>query len=155
MNKRPKLKLELNQTDKIIEIIGSITVLGIWIFTIVNYFDLPEIIPTHYNGAGKANGFGKKEAILILPTISTMIFIGITILNKYPHVFNYPDTITEKNALFQYTNMTRMLRFLKLSVVIIFGVIIFKTTQGASLDIVGTYDMRYHIALENVGTNMK
>ena len=143
MNKRPRLELKLNQTDKIMEIIGWIVLLSIWIFTLINYIDLPEIIPTHYNGTGNANGFGKKRAILILPTISTIIFIGITILNKHPHLFNYPDTITEKNALFQYTNITRMLRVLKLSIAIIFGVIIFKTVSGTKL---GTWFLPFIIS---------
>ena len=30
MNKRPRIKLQLNQTDKVLEIIGWISVFGIW-----------------------------------------------------------------------------------------------------------------------------
>ena len=132
MNKRPKIELQLNQTDKFIEIIGWIAVFGIWILTLANYFELPEIISTHYNEIGKADGFGNKLNILALPIISTILFIGLTILNKYPHLFNYPSEITKENALSQYTNATRMIRFLKLTIVIIFGLIVFKTIQNTN-----------------------
>jgi uncharacterized membrane protein len=132
MNKRPRIELELTQTDKIVEILGWIMIFGIWILTLINYYDLPEIIPIHYDGARKADGFGNKANILTLPIVSTILFVGMTILNKYPHVFNYPSEITYENALHQYTNATRLIRYLKLTIVIIFGLIVYKTIQNVN-----------------------
>ena len=132
MNKRPRIKLQLNQTDKILEIVGWISVVGIWALPLINYSILPEIIPIHFNGAGKANGFGNKTHIFILPIISTLLFIGLTILNKHPHIFNYPSQITKENAVDQYTNATRMMRVLKLVIVLLFGLIVFKTIQNVN-----------------------
>ena len=129
MNKRPRIKLQLNQTDKILEIVGWISVVGIWALPLINYSILPEIIPIHFNGAGKANGFGNKTHIFILPIISTLLFIGLTILNKHPHIFNYPSQITKENAVHQYTNATRMIRVLKLVIVVLFGLIVFRKIQ--------------------------
>ena len=129
MNKRPRLKLKLNQTDKILEIVGWISVIGIWALTLTNYSILPEIIPIHFNGAGKADGFGNKTHIFVLPIISSLLFIGFTILNKRPHIFNYPSQITKENALRQYTNATRMMRVLKLVIVLLFGLIVFREIQ--------------------------
>ena len=129
MNKRPRIKLQLNQTDKILEIVGWISVVGIWALPLINYFDLPEIIPIHFNGAGKADGFGNKKHIFVLPIISSLLFIGFTILNKSPHIFNYPSQITKENALRQYTNATRMMRVLKLVIVLLFGLIVFREIQ--------------------------
>ena len=94
MNKRPRIELHLTQTDMVLEILGWVAIVGIWTLTLINYFELPEIIPTHYNGAGKADGFGNKANILTLPIVSTILFVGMTILNKYPHVFNYQSEIT-------------------------------------------------------------
>ena len=129
MNKRPRIKLQLNQTDKVLEIIGWISVFGIWALPLINYFDLPEIIPIHFNGAGKADRFGNKTHIFVLPIISTLLFIGLTILNKHPHIFNYPSQITKENAVDQYTNATRMMRVLKLVIVVLFGLIVFRKIQ--------------------------
>ena len=129
MNKRPRIKLQLNQTDKILEIVGWISVFGIWALTLTNYSILPEIIPIHFNGAGKADGFGNKTHIFVLPIISTLLFIGLTTLNKHPHIFNYPSQITKENAVHQYTNATRMMRVLKLVIVVLFGLIVFRKIQ--------------------------
>jgi len=132
MEARPKIKLELTTADKTIEIIGWLLIIAVWGLTITNYSNLPDSIPTHYNGAGQADGFGGKATILTLPLIATILFIGMTILNKFPHVFNYPTNITQDNAFRQYTNATRLIRYLKLIVVFIFGLIAFKTIQNAN-----------------------
>jgi uncharacterized membrane protein len=132
MEERPKIKLELTTADKIFESIGWFLIIAIWGLTITNYSNLPDTIPTHYNGAGQADGFGGKATILTLPLIATILFIGLTILNKFPHVFNYPTNITQDNAFRQYTNATRLIRYLKLIIVFIFGLIAFKTIQNAN-----------------------
>ena len=85
----------------------------------------------HYNLAGKADGFGNKNQILTLPIVSSVLFIGLTFLNRFPHIFNYRTKINEENAFYYYTNTTRMIRFLNLIIVTIFGLIIFKTIQNA------------------------
>ena len=113
MADRPKIKLNLSKSDKVIEITSWALLIGIWVLAILNFSDLPETIPTHYNGAGEADGFGEKTNIFVLPVIGTILFIGMTILNNYPHIFNYPSTITNENAYNQYSNATRMIRILK------------------------------------------
>lgn len=132
MEERPKIKLELTTIDKLFELVGGFSILSFWILIITNYTDLPDTIPIHYNGAGQADGFGGKITILTLPLITTVLFIGMTILNKFPYIFNYPTTINKENALRQYTNATRIIRYLKLVFVLIFGLIAFKTIQNAN-----------------------
>ncbi len=131
MGERPKIKPKLTTADTVFEILGWILVFAVWAFTIVKYASLPEIIPIHYNLAGEADRFGGKANILTLPLIATVLFIGMTILNKYPHIFNYPTRINKDNALRQYTIATRMVRYLKFSVVLIFGLLAVETVRNA------------------------
>ena len=131
---RPKIKLELTRSDKILEIMGGGLIFAIWILALVSYPSLPENIPMHYNAAGEADAFGDKSSILGLPFVATALFIGLSILNKQTHTFNYPDKITEKNAEYQYRNSTKMLRFLKLVIVIIFGMATYLTIRSAHQD---------------------
>ena len=129
---RPKITLVPTTADKLVDILGWIILLALWALTITNYSSLPDTIPTHFNAAGEADGFGSKVTILSLPVIATLLFIGLTVLNRYPHSFNYPTAITQDNALRLYTLATRMLRYLKLVLVIVFGGIEFMTIQNAT-----------------------
>ena len=130
MEGRPGIKLALTTTDKTVEFVGWFLIIAIWGLIIISYSNLPDTIPIHYNGAGQANGFGRKSNILMLPLIATILFIGLTILSKFPHIFNYPRNINQDNALRQYTIATRMIRYLKLIIVIVFGLIALKTIQN-------------------------
>ena len=134
MNERPKIKLELTTIDKIVEILGWTSILAVWVLVITNYNSLPDKIPIHWNFAGKADGFGDKVSILPFSIVPTVLFLGMTILNKYPHVFNYPTAITEENALSQYRNATRMIRYLKFIIVVIFGLMALETISYVSGD---------------------
>ena len=129
---RPKIKLIPTTADKLVDILGWLILLALWGWTITHYSSLPETIPTHFNAAGKADGFGSKVSIIALPVIASVLFIGLTVLNRYPHSFNYPSAITEDNALRLYTLATRMLRYLKLVLVLVFGGIEFMTIQNAT-----------------------
>lgn len=127
--KRPKLKLQSTPTDKFLEISGWSVLLTTWIMVILNYGDLPDTIPIHYNAEGVIDGYGNKSFIWKLPLISSLLFIGMTILNMFPHIFNYLTEITEKNALNQYTIATRMMRYFKFIIAVLFGFLVFKTVQ--------------------------
>lgn len=129
MNERPRIKSELTGFDKIIEISGWIFLGFIWVLVIYNYSSLSDSIPIHYNIKGEVDGYSSKSSIFLLPILGTLIFVGLTILNKYPHVFNYPVQITAKNAENQYVSATRLIRYMKLAVLLIFHLIILNTLQ--------------------------
>jgi len=125
----PKIKIEITIGDKIIESIACLLLCIMWVYIIVIYENLPDIIPIHYNALGSPDNFGKKWMILSLPIVSTVLFIGLTLLNYFPESFNYPTKINEDNALIQYTYATRLIRYLKLVIVFIFGILLYQTTR--------------------------
>ena len=128
---RPKIKIPLTITDKIIEVMGLLVLIGFWIFTLFHYNQLPDIIPTHFGAEGKPDGYGEKYTILFLPIIGSLLYIALTILARFPHKMNYTATITEANAEKQYTIMTQMLRVLKVMMLLVFFVLDYKTIQIA------------------------
>jgi len=126
---RPKIQLSLTTADKCWEIIGWLAVIGLWIWVIAHYPKLPGVIPTHFNEAGKPDGFGRKAYVLALPLMATILFLGLTVLSRFPYIFNYPTSITKDNALRQYKNATRLIRYLKLNIVVIFGLVALRAIQ--------------------------
>lgn len=128
---RPIIKVPLTRTDIIIEVLCVATLLCSGIYTFVHYNALPDIIPTHYNGSGKVDGYGGKESLFIMPVIALAMYIGLTFAIRFPHKFNYMTEITEANAAKQYSITVRMLRVLKLSVVIIFFLIDYATIKAS------------------------
>lgn len=149
MDKKPIIKVKLTPTDKILEILGGVSLVAFWVLILVNYASLPDIIPIHYNGLGEVDRYGGKGNILMLPIVATILFIGMTILNKFPHVFNYTTKITPENAEKQYTNALRILRCLKLSMVVVFGLTALQTIRSINGEISGpgVWFMPFSLAL--------
>ncbi|MEP6676800.1 MAG: DUF1648 domain-containing protein [Ferruginibacter sp.] len=127
METRPKIKLTLSKLDKNLELTGKIFLVVMWGLTLYTFLKLPTTIPIHFNASGKADSYGNKLTLLILPVLGTVIYVGLTQLNKYPQLFNYMTKINEDNAERQYSIATRMLRFLKLAILVIFSLIILFT----------------------------
>jgi len=59
---------------------------------------LPSNIPVHYGFSGQPDAWGGKTELLELPVVSVLLYLGLTLLARYPHKLNYPWTITEGNA---------------------------------------------------------
>ena len=98
------------------------------------YADLPDTIPIHYGADGKADGYGSILTIFLLPAIGTLLFAGLTMLNKYPHLFNYPHEITEENKERSYRSAQKMISALKLLITLIFAYITFVTIRKSDSD---------------------
>ncbi len=132
MEQRPKLKIKLTLMDKLIEFIGLFTLLFLWGFAFYSYLVLPSTIPIHFGTSGQPDGYGQKATIFILPVTGLFLFMMMSLLNKYPYVFNYPVKITEANAAKHYTNGTRMIRYLKAAIIVVFTIITLVTYLTAT-----------------------
>jgi hypothetical protein len=122
--KKPIQPTKLGRFDKIINFLAFLF-LGCQIcLALYSMYDLPAIIPIHFDAGGNADSYGNKETLLILPVLSVIIFFFIQYLSKHPHWFNYPVKITEHNAEKQYSNATAMLRILKMSITLIFLLVV-------------------------------
>ena len=117
---QPRLKLAYDFWDYFLEVSGLIFLILLMLWPTIHFSSLPEIIPTHFNGFGKADGFGSKATVWTLPVIGLGLFIFLFFLNKYPHVFNYPVKITAENAKYQYGLATKMMRMLNTVVIAMF-----------------------------------
>jgi len=131
MEKRPVFKIEMQLSDKVIEAIAYIALIALWLFICIIYFKLPETVPTHFDMSGTADSFGDKESVFMAPGICTVLFVMMSFIQHKPQWLNYPTEITPENALKQYTFAMKMIRFLKLSIVIIFGLIELHTYKAA------------------------
>lgn len=131
MEARPKIRIELSKLDKVLETLCITLLIALWVGTIAFFSELPGQIPSHFNARGQADDFSSKKQIFVLPTVATIIYVGMTLLNRHPHIYNYLTTVTMENARQLYTSATRLLRILKLAVVVIFSGLVFMTYKTA------------------------
>ncbi len=128
---RPVLKPKPAKVDYVIEAIAVFGLAASILLPVIAFKNLPDTIPTHYGFNGKADDWSSKTTIFILPAISIIIYTGLTVLNKFPHTFNYPAKVTAENALLLYTRATRIMRSIKAFVVFLFLFIEWQTCAAS------------------------
>ena len=125
----PKLKIRQNSTDKFIEFIGILSVLSFIALHMYFYASLPDSIPRHFGADGMPDAYSNKNILWLLPIMGTMMYIGMSVLNNYPHIFNYPSNITEENAERHYTMATKLMRSIKVFMCLSFTYITYSSIQ--------------------------
>lgn len=132
------------------ECIALAALLALWATTayaLLGPNPLPGRIPTHFDLAGNPNGWGKPEALWLLPIIGTALYLLMTLVARYPEHFNYPVVVTPANrATLQQVGL-RMVGWLKAEVICLFAGIQIMTIQAARGSLGGAYPMLFMIAL--------
>ena len=128
---RPKIKVRRDTLDWIMEFIAFSFMVFLIVFPLIYSGSLPDKIPAHFNGSGQVDSYGSKATIWLLPVTGLVLYIGLTILENFPQIYNYPVQITEENAAKQYKMATRLMRILKTIVLIIFAFLSYKTIEIA------------------------
>jgi hypothetical protein len=59
---------------------------------------LPEKIPQHFDLAGRPNRWGGRGSVWVLPGVAVGLYALMSVLQRFPHAFNYPAEISEANA---------------------------------------------------------
>lgn len=128
---RPKIKVPLEGLDIIIDLISATLLILLIAYAILSYSELPDTIPSHFNAKGEVDGYSEKSMLWLLPAIGIVLFFGLYIINKFPHMHNYMVNITEENALKNYRLSTRIVRFTNLFIMVIFGIITYSIVESA------------------------
>lgn len=106
--------------NRIINILCLLMLIGMTVYLIVRWKDIPNLIPAHYNIAGEVDRFGDKISILICPIMSWMLYILITVLECFPQIWNTGVKVTEKNRERVYAILRAMIDSIKLVLVFVF-----------------------------------
>ena len=111
----------MTKRDWAVELV-ALTALAVLIGSVLAaYSGLPDTIATHFNAAGRVDGWGVKGTLLLLPVTSSLMYGVLTVLSRYPQVYNYVVPITAQNACPGGGGLG--LGFLAVSVLVVFGTI--------------------------------
>lgn len=118
--KPEKIKVNRTLEGTIFEFAFLVLLIAVWVFIIIALQKAPDVVPTHFDGAGHATSYDSKYSILFV-TIFTSIG-GIIMLGSayYPHTINIPVKVKTPR---QYLLAIRMMRVLSLVLLALTAVI--------------------------------
>jgi uncharacterized membrane protein len=116
--------------NQIIRLLPWVLILGNGVFIVIQLPSLPDIIPTHFNGAGEIDGWGNKYTIIIPFIIQLVMTLLLSYLAKHPEKHNYPFAITDENRDHQYALSSELISKLNLIINIIFVTISYSIVKA-------------------------
>lgn len=122
MNNQPKIEVPGSIFETLLNAITLLIFFAMLLFLLIQFDTLPDQVPSHYNGMGEVDGWGGKEQLFLLPIIAVVLWLGMTVLERYPHIFNYLN-LTNDNAELQYKNGRAMMNVLKNEIMFFFSII--------------------------------
>jgi hypothetical protein len=74
--------------------------IGLWLLTacdISGSRPLPDRIPMHFDAAGRANGWGSRAGLWLLPSVATGLYLLMSLVERFPSAFHFPVRVTREN----------------------------------------------------------
>lgn len=121
--KRPVIRIRLGTFDWVLEFVSFVSLLFLFVIVGTSYGDLPERMPTKFGFDGQPTSYSSKGTVWLLPLISLKTYAMLMILNRFPHIFNYPVAITPENARVQYALATRFMRCINAMIMLMMALI--------------------------------
>jgi uncharacterized membrane protein len=125
----PKVQVPWEPIDWFLEGIGALAATFLLFYPLFYFGSLPEQIPMHFNSRGEAGSYWGKAGIWVLSAVGLGTYVVIFLLNKSPHLFNYPGKVTAENAFSQYQLSTRIMRITNVVTVSFFAFILYEIIE--------------------------
>lgn len=116
---RPIVKIKPSIGDKIVEILGLMIVVSMVWFSLTMYGRFSKIIPNDTN----------ISMLIIVPIIGVILYIGLSVLQKFPHVLNYAVEVNDDNYIKLYSRAVKVIRYAKIVLVLTYAFIILRGTS--------------------------
>jgi len=129
------MKVEKTKYDIFVEIVCLTLLIGVSIYLYLNWSTIPDKIPGHYNAMGQIDRMGSKGELLILPIIGWLIYLFLTVIEKFPQIWNTGVTVTEENKERVYRITKNLLNTVKLITVAVFVYLTINSSQAISLSV--------------------
>jgi len=121
MANQPKVEVPRTGTERVLQVVGIGAVVAMWAYVARVWSEIPAKVPIHFDLAGTPDGWGSRGELLALPIGATLTFLVCTLLERVPHIHNYPIKITEANAPAVYALSRLSVLWLKLIVILGMG----------------------------------
>lgn len=110
--KPEKIKVNRTLEGNIFELVFLVLLIAVWVFIILALKKAPDVVPTHFDAAGRATSYGSKFGILFATVFTTIGGVIMLCGAYFPHTINIPVKIKTPR---QYLLAIRMMRVLSLT----------------------------------------
>lgn len=128
MNNRPVIDIPKTLLETLSSFLSLLIAVGSFVYIGLEWSDLPNKVPTHFNIYGEADSWGGKGSIIVPPFVGLFLWALMTGFEQYPNTHNYL-WLTEENMERQYQNSRFLLNTIKLELSLFFAYSTWQSVQ--------------------------
>jgi uncharacterized membrane protein len=128
---RPRLSLRRGPGERVAEVVGGVLMSAFVVFAVVMVPRMPASVPVHFGLDGRPDGWGSPGSLLVIPALAALFYAGLSVLQRYPEIYNYPTAVTPENAESLYRAGRQFVLGTKLFVVANFAVLFYGLISAA------------------------
>ncbi|GAB4091950.1 SdpI family protein [Flaviaesturariibacter terrae] len=115
---------------RIANLLAGYLLLLCWILVIRSYSSLPATVPIHFDAAGRADDWGPRSSVWMLPVIASAAYALLTLLHRYAHRFpRKPQDDTDPERALELVR--RLFRQLRLVLMLVLATATFYSLRAA------------------------
>lgn len=129
--KKELFKMKFSSFHWTLEIISILVILSVSAYIVINWSIIPKTIPVHFNLKGEPDNYGGKWTLILLPSLFLVIYSSMSLIGRYPHIYNYPFKLTVNNYKEQFRLASLLIFYLKIEITLLLSYLTFKTVRVA------------------------
>ena len=129
------MKIKTNRYDLFVEACCLLCLIGVLVYLVIAWQHIPQKVPGHYNALGEIDKMTSKGSLIALHITSWIMYIGLSVIAKFPQIWNTGVKVTEKNKEKVYRILKSMLGTVKLLTVVAFAYLTVNSAMAKPLSV--------------------
>jgi hypothetical protein len=111
---RRKLSLPATLSERLVEAVGAGVITTLVLVAAIELPRLPEAVPLDFDADGRADAWGAPRVLALLPGVAFIVYVALSVLQRFPEAFDYRAAVTEANAPVLYRKGRWLVRGVKI-----------------------------------------
>ena len=125
--------MKSNLFDKIMAVLAILILLAATVFVLINWSNMPEQIPSHYDFKGQPDAYGGKGTLVVLMVTAWILVPMMMILGNFPKFYNTGVQRTPTNEAVINRITRDLISFMEFAIAVLFAYMMIVPVIGASM----------------------
>lgn len=122
-----------NFFDRIAEVLAVLILLAATIFVLINWKDMPELIPSHYDFKGQVDAYGGRGVLIFTMVMGWVLVLSMIVISWFPSIWSTGVERTPANAAVVNRIIKDMLNVLEVGMAILFSYMMIVPAMGITM----------------------
>ena len=119
--------------DLVMRIVGAAALAAATVFVVVNWKQIPDVVPGHFNFRGQVDGYAAKRLLLFPLVMGWGIFGVIHLISSIPQAWNTGVALTGENSARILRTLKTMLLLLGMIIAVFMAYMTFVMARGQGM----------------------